>query len=47
MKIVFEEFRDRFLVFFGCLGSCFSDFLGLENKLENETIFSEKPDPGI
>ena len=41
MEIVFKEFRDRFLVFFGCLGSRFSDFLGLENKLENETIFYE------
>ena len=45
MEIVFSEFRDRFLVFVGCLGSRFSDFLGLENMLENEAIFSEKTDP--
>ena len=32
-------------MFFGCLGSRFSDFLGLENKLENEAIFSDITDP--
>ena len=38
MEIVFKEFRDRILVFFGSLGDRFSDFLGLENKLENKRI---------
>ena len=42
METVFKDFRNRFLVFVGCLGSCFSDFLGLENKFENEAIFSKK-----
>ena len=41
MEIVFKEFRDRSLVFFGCLRNRFSDFLGIENKLENKTIFYE------
>ena len=41
MQIVFKEFRDRLLFFVRCLGGFFSDFLGLENKLENETIFGE------
>ena len=39
MEIVFKEVRDRFVLFFGCLGSRFSDFLGSENKLQNETVF--------
>ena len=43
MEIAFEEFGDRILVFVGCLGSSFSDFLGLEDKLENEANFYEKP----
>ena len=42
MEIVFNEFRDRLLLFFGSLGSGFSGFLGLENRFENEVIFSEK-----
>ena len=45
MEIVFKEFRDRFLSFFGGLGSRFSDFLGLGNRLENEAIFSDETDP--
>ena len=45
MEIVFSEFRDRYLLFLGGPGSRFSDFLGLGNKLENETIFGEKPNP--
>ena len=44
MEIVFKEFRCRFSVFFGCLGTVFLIFFGLGNKLENETFFSEKPD---
>ena len=44
MEIVFKEMRYRLLVFVGCLGSRLSDFLGLGNKLENETMLSEKPD---
>ena len=31
--------------FVGGFGSCFSDFLGLENKLENRTIFYEIQHP--
>ena len=42
MEIIFSEFRDAFLSFFGRLGIGFSGFLGLENKFENETSFSEK-----
>ena len=42
MEIVFSGFRDQFLEFLGCLGSRFSDSLGLAHKLENETISSEK-----
>ena len=45
MKFVFIEFREWFSVFFGCLGSRFSDFLCLENKLENKTFFHEKLNP--
>ena len=41
MEIVIKECRDRLLVFFGCLGNRFSEFLSLENKLENEAIFCE------
>ena len=44
MEIVLKEFLDRFVVFFGCLESCFSDYLGFENKLENKAIFCEKLD---
>ena len=40
MGIVFNEFLDRFLSFFGSLGSGFSNFLGLENRLGKEGIFS-------
>ena len=43
MEIVFKESRNRILVFFGSLGSRFSDFLGLENKLENQAIFDKLP----
>ena len=43
MEIVLKEFHDGFLLFFRRLGNGFSGFLGLENKLENETIFNEKP----
>ena len=32
MEIVVKEFWDRLLVFFGCLGTCSSDLLGLELK---------------
>ena len=45
VEIVFKEFRNRLLMFSGCLEIRFSDFLGLENKLENETIFDEIPNP--
>ena len=45
MEIVFNDFRARFLLFFGSFGSGFSIFLGLENKLENEAILNEKTDP--
>ena len=45
MEIVFNEFRDGCLSFFGSLGSCFSLFLDLENRLENETIFRDVTDP--
>ena len=43
METVFKEFRNCFVLFVGCLEIRFSDFLGLENKLENETIFDEIP----
>ena len=36
MEIVFNEFRDRFLSFFGRLGKSFSGFLGFENMFENQ-----------
>ena len=39
MDMVFKEFQARFLVLVGCRGTRFSDFLGLENTLENRTIF--------
>ena len=42
MEIMLSEFQDAFLSFFGRLGIGFSSFSGLENKLENETNFSEK-----
>ena len=35
MEIVFNEFLDRFLLFFGGLGSRFSSFLGLESRILN------------
>ena len=44
MEIVFKELLDRFVMLFACLESYFSDYLGLENKLENKAIFCEKPD---
>ena len=37
----FNEFRDRFSLFLGSLGSGFSGFLGVENKVEHTTIFSD------
>ena len=37
----FNEFLHRFLLFLGSLGSGFSGFLGVENKLEHTTIFSD------
>ena len=33
------------LSLFGGLGNCFSDFVGFENKLENETIFGVAKNP--
>ena len=39
MEIVFNEFQDRFLSFFGGLGGSFSEFFSLENRLENEGFF--------
>ena len=45
MEIVFDKFRDRLLPFFGGLGSRFSGLLGLENRIENEAIFSDITDP--
>ena len=39
MEIVFSEIRGAFLSFVGSLGSRFSDFFSLENKLKNQTIF--------
>ena len=41
---MFKEFRNICLVFLGGFGSCFPDFLGRENKLENETVFDEIQD---
>ena len=43
MEIVFGEFRDGFLLFFGGLGIVFSDFLAFENKLESKAFFYEIP----
>ena len=43
MEIVFKEFRDRFFMILKCLESRFCDFLDLENKLENNMFFFEKP----
>ena len=40
----------NFRMDFSCFGSLwgrFSHVVRFENRLENETIFSEKPDPGI
>ena len=47
MEIVFSQFRDGLLSFFGGLVSRCSDFLSLENKLENEAIFGvvKNPEP--
>ena len=45
MGIVLNEFRDGFLFFFGGLGGRFSGFLGLQNRLEHEAIFSDITDP--
>ena len=46
MEIVFDEFRDRFLLLFEGLGSSLSGFRGLENKLENERFFGDVTAPG-
>ena len=43
-KSVLKNFGIDLFVFFPCCWSCFSDFLGLGNKFENETVFSKKPD---
>ena len=43
-KSVSKNFGIDLFVFFPCCWSCFSDFLGLGNKFENETVFSKKPD---
>ena len=45
MHIVFNEFRDRFSCFLIALGTVFSGFFSLENKLENEGIFCDVTDP--
>ena len=45
MDIVVCEFRTGFLVFLWSRGSSFSDFLGFENKVENEAIVDEIPNP--
>ena len=56
VEIVLKKFRSVFLVFLGGFGNCFSDFSGLDNKLENRTIFmksriqttrSAYADPGV
>ena len=41
----FNEFQDRFLSFVGSLGDRFSDFLSLENRLENRGVFGDATDP--
>ena len=48
MENVFNEFRHRLFIVFECLGNRFSDFVSLENKLENTTIVSDmkKSEPG-
>ena len=38
MELVFNEFRDRFLLFFESLGDRFSDFLALETGLKTKVI---------
>ena len=43
-KSFLKKFRIDFDCFFDALGAFFSGFLGRESKLQNETIFSEKPD---
>ena len=45
MEIVFSEFRDGFVSFWGGLGSRFSIFFGFENRLGNETIFAVVKNP--
>ena len=45
MEIVFREFRDRSLSFFGGLGGRFAGVLGLENRRENEGFFCDLTDP--
>ena len=44
MEDVFHKCLSRFVSFFKCLGSCFSSFVGLQNRLENEGIFSDVMD---
>ena len=44
-KSFFLWISESILLFFVGLGSGFSGCLGLENKLENETIFSDITDP--
>ena len=39
IEIVLNEFQDALLSFFGNLGSGFSGFLSLENRLVNDTFF--------
>ena len=43
-SIVLNEFRNRFLLFLRSLGDRFSDFLDLENRLENRWIFGDVTD---
>ena len=43
-EIVFYGFRGRLLPFFGSVGDRFSDFLGLENRLENRRVFGDVTD---
>ena len=40
-KIVYCWFEGRFLVFFGGLGSRFSEFFCLGNRLENSVFFKD------
>ena len=45
MEIVFNEFRDRFLLFVKSIGNRFSGFLGLENRLKMKGFFVMQADP--